>query len=483
MVKLIRLKSDADKLYFNNNIQSDLILKPNSKIGLQNVSFQKKEENIVIDNQNKKITYDNGGSFITTVDLTEQIYNKNNFKDFLIDLDLQCNSGLDSSEPTDIGVGFDFQTKPDNKLKIQSKISFQINPTTRFGAVNVNKINPGSIFKSTTANAWDANIGSNALVAFDGINGCGIFRVQIGALAATGFGFYIGLSDVEPQDMGGDFNPNKCQFLINAENSNSPYRFIDPANPTLSTSSLNPVSFSSPDTNNDNDILAIEASEGKIELKIYETGNPGGRILPGTTPQKYTGSNLLFPIIGFYQQTGTNVKNISYTFAEDFSEPTLTNTNITELKENLVFSTLTPPQQDNSEQDKSFQFETSALASSLGFAQRTLNAFVDEFFFVADESVRFFDNTECYLVESLNLQFDSFDGSRGQEKRRNLLAVIQNIRDRTEADVLFDSNSITYIDINNAHPLPLRNLQFRILNSDEGEVQVEGFSNMTVLIE
>ncbi len=482
MVKLIRLKSDNDKLYFNNNIQSDLVLKPNSKIGLQNVSFEKKEQNIVIDNENKEITFDNGGGDVS-VDLTEQIYNKNNFKDFKDDMNLQCNSGLNSSEPTDIGIGFTCRVNNANKFKIETALAFQINPTTRFGAINVNKSDPSSMFKSTGTSAWDANIGSNALSAFDGINGCGIFRVQIGALGTTGFGFYIGLSEDEPQDMGGDFNPNKCQFLINAENSNSPYRFVDPANPTLTTSTLNPESFSLPDTDNDNDILAIEASEGKIELKIYNTSNPAGIILPGTTPQKYTGTKALYPIIGVYQAANTNFKNISYTFSQDYSEPTLTNTNIKELKENLVFSTLTPPQQDDTEQNKSFEFETSALALSLGFSQRTLSAFVDEFDFVADESIRFFDNTECYLVEALNLQFDSFDGSKGQEKRRNLLAVIQNIRDRTEPDVLFDSNSITYIDINNAFPLPLRNLQFRILNSDEGEVEVDGFSNMTILID
>ncbi len=149
----------------------------------------------------------------------------------------------------------------------------------------------------------------------------------------------------------------------------------------------------------------------------------------------------------------------------------------------MILSTLTPPQQDDTEQNKSFEFETSALASSLGFSQRTLTAFVDEMEFIADESIRFFDETECYLVEALNLQFHSYDGSKGIEKRRNLLAVIQNIRDRSQPDVLFDSNSVTYIDINNSFPLPLRNLQFRILNSDEGEVEVDGFSNMTVLID
>ena len=61
--------------------------------------------------------------------------------------------------------------------------------------------------------------------------------------------------------------------------------------------------------------------------------------------------------------------------------------------------------------------------------------------------------------------------------------MIQNIRDRDQPDVLFDSNSLTFIDLNNPQPLPLRNLQFRIINSDEDEVDVDGFSNMTLLLD
>ena len=74
-------------------------------------------------------------------------------------------------------------------------------------------------------------------------------------------------------------------------------------------------------------------------------------------------------------------------------------------------------------------------------------------------------------------------GSDKQEKRRDLLAVIQNARDRDQADVLYDSNSLIFIDLNNAYPLPLRNLQFRIINSDESTVDVQGYSNMTILIQ
>ena len=129
------------------------------------------------------------------------------------------------------------------------------------------------------------------------------------------------------------------------------------------------------------------------------------------------------------------------------------------------------------------EFESKALSDQLGFFDYFIQETAFDLNWKAIRSVRYVDETECYLVEALNLQFDSYDGSKGIEKRRNLLAVIQNSRNRGQEDVMFDSNSVTYIDINNAHPLPLRNLQFRILNSDEGEVSTDGFSNMTVLID
>jgi len=476
MVKLIRLKSDQDKLFFNNNIQSDLIIKPNSKIALQNVSFKKTVESITVDSTNKKIVYDNGDGD-TTINLTESTYDNTDFKNLLTDMKNKLNESLNSTNPSDIGAEFDVRINSSNKMAIETEYAIQINPTNRFGTVNIDKSDPTAIFKNAGGNAWDANIGSNSLSAFDGKNGCGIFRAQIGFLGSAGFGFYIGLSETEPQDMAGDFTPNNCQFVINAEHSGTVYRFVDPANTTLTNSTLTPETVAQPDPNNENDILAIEASEGKIELKIYNASNPAGIILTGTTPQEYLGDKPLYPIIGFYNND-CHVKDIQYTYINDFAL-----SNEIDVKQIQVSATLTPPQQDDSIQIKSFDFESTPFARSLGYDYRSLTDTVSEMNFIADKSVRFFDDTECYLVEALNLNFDSYDGAKGQEKRRNLLAVIQNIRDRNQPDVLFDSNSLTYIDLNNPQPLPLRNLQFRIINSDEDDVDVDGFSNMTLLLD
>jgi len=96
MVKLIRLKSDQDKLLFNNNIQSDLIIKPNSKIALQNVSFKKSVEEITVDSTNNKIEYNNGNANVT-VNLTESIYDNTDFKNLITDMNKKLNQSLNST--------------------------------------------------------------------------------------------------------------------------------------------------------------------------------------------------------------------------------------------------------------------------------------------------------------------------------------------------------------------------------------------------
>ena len=476
MVKLIRLKSEDNKLYFNNNIQSDLVLPPNSKIALQNLSFQKEDEVIEITSTNNKIIYDNG-SGNTTINLTNAIYDKDTFKNLLLDMEDKLNVSLSISNPFDIGCSFDIRTNSSNKMVIETDYGIQINPTNRFSTINVDKSDPNNIVKSGATSAWDANIGSNSLSAYNGLNGCGVFRCQIGEISGIGGSFYIGLSETEPQDMAGDFNPSKCVFAILTNTNITGYQFINQLNPTLTNSSLVPERFASGD--DDNDILSIEASEGKIQFFIYNASNPTGILLTDSIPETYNGGKPLYPIIGIYTATGTSVKNISYTYIEDYSN-TLNYNDGNILNEN--FTTLVPPVQDDSSFLKTFSFETALLAQTLGYNSRVLLDLVIEMNFIANNTIRFFDETECYLVECLNLEFQSYDASKGKEKRRNLLSVIQNGRERSQPDVLFDSNSLTFIDINNKFPTPLRNLQFRIINSDEGDVKVTGFSNMTILL-
>lgn len=474
MVKLIRLKSDTDKLYFNNNIQSDLILKPNSKIALQNVSFQKSDDKIVIDASNNKMVLNNG-TFTSTISLDSGTYNDVNILTLLTDIETKLNSSL-LLDTFNLGKHFSADISTQNFVNIVTTTGTEAIPATdsTFLKTGVSETST-KLFKTSasTEGSPDAFVGGEDYF-FNGDDGCGVFRVQLEALGATGAGFYIGFSTTEPKDVGSTLPLSDMTYAIYAENTGANYYTI--------TNEIGPVSSSQPIENAtagnaDNDYIEIGSYGGKIHLTVYNDTNPNGIDLD--TPAVYSGDDL-YPYIVFFDQSGVTVGETYYVGDPTAKELTLSNTNIIQPSllgaSNIV-------NQNRANRDIRLEFDSQALADQLGFADNFILENRFNLNWKAIRSVRYVDETECYLVEALNLQFNSYDGAKGQEKRRNLLAVIQNSRDRTAKDVLYDSNSPVYIDVNNINPLPLRNLQFRIINSDEGDVGALGNSNMTLLLE
>ncbi len=472
MVKLIRLKSQQDKLLFNNNIQSDLIIKPNSKIALQNVSFEKSVDTIIINESNDKITFDND-SFTADIELTHDTYTNTNFNSFLTDMENKLNSSLSLNE-WNLGKSFDVNVSSANFMNIVTVTGTQIAPVsnTGFNKIGVIATGNGDIKKSSTASEGtpDASIGTNTLESFRGYDGCGIFRTEIVSLpaSATAKGFYIGLSKKQQQDFGGTFPLSDMEFAIYCENTSVNYKTVNNGGAVTTHATISPNS-----SGTDNDFMEISSHGGKIHLTVYNTANPNGIDL--VTAVNYTGEEL-YPIIAFFDSTDTNAGDVSYTPYPDADDKLI-------YYPSSLLGATNPVNQNKDSRLMSLVFESQSLAKQLGFEDSFISDLTFNLNWKAIRTVRFFDETECYLVEALNLNFDSYDGSAGQEKRRNLLSVIQNIRDRNQSDVLYDSNSLTFINLNNPQPLPLRNLQFRIINSDEGEVAVDGFSNMTLLLD
>ena len=474
MVKLIRLKSDQDKLLFNNNIQSDLIIKPNSKIALQNVSFEKANDEIVIDSTNNKMIFNND-SFTSTITLTNATYNEVNIKNLRYDIEDKLNASLGLNE-WNLGKEFSVKISSDNFFTINTDTGPDLIPATDsdFTKTGITVDADNSFHKTSGASEGTPNayIGSDKYPSFVGTDGCGVFRIQIKALPATGSGFYIGLSTTKPSDAGATVPITDMKYAIRAENTGTNYKYIDNGGAeSTSSEAIENVSSGA-----DNDYMQIGSYGGKIHLTVYNSSNPDGVDL--VTASSYTGDQL-FPYIVFFDQTGVTADESYYVpprlsssgeILRNTSQPSLLGAT------NIV-------NQNRSNRVLRLEFETKALSDQLGFFDYFIQETAFNLNWKAIRTVRYVDETECYLVEALNLNFDSYDGSKGQEKRRNLLAVIQNIRDRDQADVLYDSNSLTFINLNNPQPLPLRNLQFRIINSDEGEVAVDGFSNMTLLLD
>ena len=83
----------------------------------------------------------------------------------------------------------------------------------------------------------------------------------------------------------------------------------------------------------------------------------------------------------------------------------------------------------------------------------------------------------------MNLYCESYDYSENKEKRRNMLALLQNHRNSEEADVMFSTDSPVMIDLNNDMDILLKTLNMRILNTNVGQVQIDGRANAILLVE
>jgi hypothetical protein len=100
-----------------------------------------------------------------------------------------------------------------------------------------------------------------------------------------------------------------------------------------------------------------------------------------------------------------------------------------------------------------------------------------------------FATRDFYLIESLNLNLDSynsmvnFDTAQNVNKgdRRNILDTITDSNVGVGV-VEYVPNELVYIDIKNSESVNLRNVSFRILDSDLNPVPVFGQSNMTCMI-
>ena len=82
-----------------------------------------------------------------------------------------------------------------------------------------------------------------------------------------------------------------------------------------------------------------------------------------------------------------------------------------------------------------------------------------------------------YYVELMTGTCEGYDGMTHQ--RKNVLAVIPE--SDSDSKLLFQPAFPIFLEMNNSHPLVLRNIRARLLQADGSQLQVSGFNSMTLL--
>lgn len=86
------------------------------------------------------------------------------------------------------------------------------------------------------------------------------------------------------------------------------------------------------------------------------------------------------------------------------------------------------------------------------------------------------------IVELPNVHMQSYDGEQGYEKRRNILAVVPSLNVLADR-LIHEPTYPVFIEMNNREPFKLRNIQVRILDSDNLVLDLDGKAELNLLLD
>ena len=471
-MKLLRLESEIGKCNFDCNLNDSLIIPPKSKIGLTSIAWEKNRTELTIDGSNNdfeiQIIDPVHGLSRLIAQMPIGTYSLVNINDFIDELEFSLNNACKTSIPKCIGLSFTCRENSSNKIVIETHQNKIIDPFREIGSTEKDYINIGvdnlgnNVYqKNGASNIYDTAIyGGDESYFFNTDLGCGIFRCEINELAPnTTEGFVIGLSSIEPKNMGNDFNfaINKYDFAIRASNRSEFYRYIfnDNGVKTEINSVIQPEI---------GDVIQISCNLGKIKGEVFQASG-GGLIL--FNEEYKNGQAVLYPIIAFKDKTNCSIKKLRYT---PFKEV-----------ESLGIN---EPVQSTSLCNFNFIIPTREAADFMGFRDLITTQFQSVNINIkASSTPEYFDRSETYIVELQTFSIDSYDMSESKQKRRDILSVINNSRDRLAADVLYEKDSPIMIDINNNNELIFRNLRMRVLNTDDEEISITNVCSAVLIIE
>ena len=513
-MRLIRLYKDYNNQIpdgtvanFNNNFQSDIVLKPNSQIALLNIAIDKVNPILTIDNENNLIVWN-----LTTEDpdanefsIAVGDYTENNINTLITSLQNGFNNttGFDRTDTDDLlgyylGVEWQVEIDADKKFRMKYRIGNlywtelgKLNIATNVSNVAVDA-NRSSWYVAPPQNAYASASFEKSVISSNYIaRGCGCVRSQVmlcdnnGLGAVESEGYIMALIT--------DASKTPATLALADIKYGIHYTMTDPGAIREYWVILNGVRYgpatvapiyTEGDTNND--VQEIMINNGQILFNIHQNSidNPielnvdGGIALPASGVVTYTAGQKLYPVMVFFGgQDYVEVDNFINTESPFQSGVTIARTNPT------FSDAIQPTRLEEGVND--LEFETTEVAEWFGFDNRYMGPFpsgpgglLRAKAYIADnvfDPVYYNDN---FLVELKNISLDSYDGLKQQ--RKNVLAFISKLDETGQFN--YETNTPIFIDLNNKRDILLRNVEANLLYGDYGEFTIQSDGSMTLLI-
>ena len=507
-MKIVRLTENNGKdAYFDNTFNDEINLEPFSEVALASVAVNVNPTTVEVNGTNDNIYISTIGPII----LSDGIYDTANYEALFYDMessinDAQGNGLADLAE----------NSVPNNEIGRQWIVSNNIKKT---GFTDEGKVSIGyrcANYDGPAAEAYLANqisitgTGLDATVQRDGGTagdfdatlaskepftwGCGRFYVNLKTLASVGNtdeGVFIGLSFTDHAKAKTTPTIEECAFGIRASKPGEVY--------ILNQEDVVYADDDGGDAGHTvavSDYIGFERIEGQIYAVQYPAGgSPNDRFLLTAADDAGADTALdwsysdnratpLFPVIIMLGSNTEAIVDRVQLSPDAFS-----------LFQNDTYtpetgSTKGSVGMQNDGQDSAIHLslqngrDTSTLTTYLGFKNERNPTVGNTTFKNASGAftAKFAAFTSSlkgqgFYIELMTGTCEGYDGETGQ--RKNILAVIPE--SDSDDKLLFQPAFPIFLEMNNSHPLILRNIRARLLQTDGSNLQVKGFNSMTLL--
>lgn len=486
-MKLYRLINSDQKLTFDGDIQGNVILPPNSKVALLNANWKNTVRQIELSDGNNsevivKMNFTPNTNHEYKFNLEPGVYttNSNSINQLLQNFKGLLNSVMnyiDENNEKALGLKWEVNySESSNKVKISTNQQNIIDPViaidelpsdSEFNYIknNILDVNgDNTLYRSATAGVSEIYSRSAQFpISYGGFGSEGyltmnaVWQCSINELSGGSVGGIIGVV-CNPTDDRSD--PSNYEYGISWTGLGYEYQIIE--NGVSSPSGITPNIVTDSD---DNDFLQIRMTNNKIEVVIYnDTIIPKENVL---VSEVFTNCTL-FPSL-YLKDNNTTIKNLSV-IPLIVGEPL-----------NVIYKTLDTNFDIIEPYTEPIIWEiemSEVLSDFLGFEFPFLGG-EKENFSATSENVRIYEGSDAYIVEMNNLQLDSYDTMLQQ--RKSILNVITN--ENNDQNFRYEASNPIFIDINNNFPIPLRNLNLKVLDDKYQEIENEGNANLTILFD
>lgn len=454
MVKLIRLTSEKVDGTFNTSFNQGIPIKKNSKIALQNLSFEQLDRTIEIDADNDEISVEYKKSTTTKVKLTHNIYNPNNIDFLFNDMTRVLNSSLNNKERNQQNIEWKVQKNKNNKVEIFFKKNKPVKILNKSVSENILVVSNKYERVGGVVGTLDSYVSSEIYMS----RGSGYLRCKTSSIDGD---LIMGLSTIQPDST---VYPtlDTINYGIYLNKGDDTYNLINNGvkSPVGSTATVNVNTW-----------MEVDLSLGLITVNIYNSSSPYVETLDVFS---YDGSTKLYPYIFILGSNSTKVQ-IRYT------ESPLDHVSLDKYEvEDTTGLSVKPPNFNNTQSFKSITFESVELSEFLGFNSPSLTPIKGYTLYYEAENLFLLNNyNDSFIVELFNVNLSSYDSAIGG--RKNILAVVPS-SEINETGIVYEASNLVFINIGNYNDEILTNLRLKVYQRDYSTINMKGLAVMTLLI-